>query len=98
MGELFKNVWRKTKQKERQLRAVYNQIGIDPRKKYSVEELEAHIIYKSINDYNSSKLNTLDNIVVQGIIKDVFQDVVPNLDKESSDYGNLKDCIEQSFE
>ena len=51
-----------------------------------------------IRDYNHSKFATEEHTIIEGVIKDVFQGAVPDLDKPVQDYGNLKDAIHQSFE
>lgn len=72
---------------------MYRQIGIDPDQHYEEEELEEYIILKAVRDYNHSKFATEEHILIEGVIKDVFQGAVPDLDKPVQDYGNLKEAI-----
>lgn len=97
-GELYDRLWGKTKFTERQLQTVYRQIGIDPEQHYEEEELEEYIILKAVRDFNHSKFATEEHIIIEGIIKDIFQGSVPDLDKPIQDYGNLKEALHQSFE
>lgn len=97
-GELERQLWKRTKHTTRQIRAVYRQIGIDPEQEYQEDELEDHIILKAVRDYNHSKFATDEHIIIEGIIKDVFQGSVPDLDAPIQDYGNLQQAIHQSFE
>lgn len=92
-GELYRRLWGRAKFPERQLRTVYKQIGIDPEQHYDEEELEEYIILKAVRDYNHSKFATEEHIIIEGIIKDIFQGAVPDLDKPVQDYGNLKEAI-----
>ena len=57
------------------------------------EELEEYIILKAVRDYNHSKFATEEHVIIEGIIKDIFQGAVPDLDKPVQDYGNLKEAI-----
>ena len=97
-GELEQQLWKRASFSERQTRAVYRQIGIDPEQEYKEEELEDHIILKAVRDYNHSKFAADEHIIIEGIIKDVFQGTVPDLDAPTQDYGNLQEAIHQSFE
>jgi len=53
---------------------------------------------KAVRDFNHSKFATEEHIIIEGIIKDIFQGAVPDVDKPVQDYGNLKEAIHQSFE
>jgi hypothetical protein len=44
---------------------------------------------KAVRDYNHSKFATEEHIIIEGIIKDIFQGAVADLDKPTLDYGNL---------
>ena len=92
-GELYRRLWGRAKFPERQLRTVYKQIGIDFEQHYDEEELEEYIILKAVRDYNHSKFATEEHVIIEGIIKDIFQGAVPDLDKPVQDYGNLKEAI-----
>ena len=80
-GELYNRLWGQTRFTERQRRTVYRQIGIDPEQHYEEEELEEYIILKAVRDFNHSKFATEEHIIIEGIIKDIFQGAVPDLDK-----------------
>lgn len=82
----------------RQRQTIYKQIGIDPSLQYTEEELEEYIILKAVRDYNHSKFALEDHIIIEGIIKDVFQGAVPDLDAPIQDYSNLQECLHASFE
>jgi hypothetical protein len=97
-GELYGRLWEQTPFVERQLRAVYKQIGIDPDEQYDEGVLEEYIILKAVRDFNHSKFATEEHLLIEGVIKDVFQGAVPDLDKPVQDYGNLKDALHQSFD
>mmetsp|Transcript_42572 Transcript_42572/g.65295 ORF Transcript_42572/g.65295 Transcript_42572/m.65295 type:complete len:341 (+) Transcript_42572:2001-3023(+) len=97
-GELYNRLWGHTSFHDRQQKVVYRQIGIDPDQHYDEEELEEYIILKAVRDFNHSKFATEEHVIIEGIIKDIFQGAVPDLDKPTQDYGNLKDCIHQAFE
>jgi len=53
---------------------------------------------KAVRDFNHSKFATDEHIIIEGIIKDIFQGAVPDLDKPIQDYGNLQEALHQSFE
>ena len=53
---------------------------------------------KAVRDFNHSKFAVEEHVIIEGIIKDIFQGAVPDLDKPVQDYGNLKEAIHQSFE
>ena len=97
-GELYDRLWQQTPFAERQLRTVYQQIGIDPDEQYDEAVLEEYIILKAVRDFNHSKFATEEHILIEGVIKDVFQGAVPDLDKPIQDYGNLKEALHQSFD
>lgn len=97
-GELYDRLWEHAPYTERQLRTVYKQIGIDPDQQYEEAVLEEYIILKAVRDFNHSKFATEEHLLIEGVIKDVFQGAVPDLDKPVQDYGNLKEALKQSFE
>lgn len=97
-GELYKQLWNRIKYKQRQIKTVYRQIGLDPDLAYEEEELEEYIILKAVRDFNHSKFAGQDHIVIEGVIKDVFANAVPNLDAPVQDYGNLQEALDQSFD
>jgi len=51
-----------------------------------------------VRDYNHSKFAADDHVIVEGVIKDVFQNAVPDLDAPVQDYGNLKEAVNQSID
>lgn len=79
-GELYKQLWNRIKYKQRQIKTVYKQIGLNPDSTYEEEELEEYIILKAVRDFNHSKFAGQDHIIIEGVIKDVFATAVPNLD------------------
>ena len=97
-GQLYCRLWDQTPQIERQMKTVYKQIGIDPNEHYDETVLEEYIILKAVRDFNHSKFAAEEHFQIEGIIKDVFQGAVPDLDKPFQDYGNLKQALIQSFE
>jgi hypothetical protein len=80
-GFLYRKLWGRDRFTERQLKTVYRQIGIDPEIQYDEEELEEYIILKAVRDFNHSKFAIEEHIIIEGIIKDIFQGAVPDLDK-----------------
>ena len=47
---------------------------------------------KAVRDYNHSKFAAYDHVIIEGVIKDVFQSAVPDLDAPNVDYGNLREA------
>jgi len=97
-GELYDRLWEHIPFAERQLRTVYRQLGIDPDAQYEEGVLEEYIVLKAVRDFNHSKFATEEHVLIEGVIKDVFQGAVPDLDKPVQDYGNLKAALRQSFD
>lgn len=95
-GELYARLWEHVPHQERQLRAVYRQIGIDPDQTYEEALLEEYIILKAVRDFNHSKFAAEEHLLVEGAIKDVFQGAVPDLDKPTQDHGNLQNALRDS--
>lgn len=83
----------------RQTEALYKQIGINPSANITERELEEYIILKAIRDYNHSKFPQSEQVIIEGIIRDVFSNNtrVKNLEKPIQDYGALKELVVQSF-
>lgn len=79
-GELYKQLWNRKKYRARQTRALYKSIGLNPDYERSEEELEEYIILKAVRDFNHSKFSAEEHIIVEGLIKDVFQSAIPDLD------------------
>lgn len=98
VGELYRRFWQETPFAERQLRAVYQQIGIDPDQTYEEGLLEEFIILKAVRDYNHSKFAADEHLLIEGAIKDVFQGAVPDLDKPVQDYSNLQQALLEAFD
>jgi len=95
-GYLYQKLWNRAKYTDRQTHAVYRQVGLDVTEHYDEDELEEYIILKAVRDYNHSKFAADDHVIIEGVIKDVFQNAVPDLDAPNVDYGNLREAIEQS--
>jgi len=67
---------------------------------YTEEELEEFIVLKSLKNFNSSKLGSEENQILDGIIKDIFIEASRVKDADilkEGDYGPLKQMIQQSF-
>jgi len=96
-GELFRSVWKDVPFRVRQRDTVFKQIGIDPANQYEEAELEEYIILKAVRDYNHSKFALDDHIIIEGIIKDVFQNAIPDLDAPIQDYASLQECLYSAF-
>ena len=97
-GYLYQKLWNRAKYTDRQTHAVYRQVGLEPSEDYDEDELEEYIILKAVRDYNHSKFAADDHVIIEGVIKDVFQSAVPDLDAPNVDYGNLREAIDQACE
>lgn len=91
---MFRQLWKKNSFRMRSREGVFKAVGIDPNAEYSEEQLEEFIVLKAVRDYNHSKFGQTDHVIIEGIIKDVFQDAIPDLDRPVQDYGNLEKCLQ----
>ena len=82
---------------DRQIKALYDQIGIRLEEEPTVEKIEEAIIVKAVQDFNVCKFKEQDHDLIISLIQNIFPntklDVKRNQERET-DFGNLTELFQ----